>query len=95
MNPNALETKAQQRGWHVVTNHDAAGPMLTLVRDGWEMWVAFSGTAPEAATLREPGRTEPEKIPLRDIGRWVRRDRGEMGDRNTAERPRPAGVRRG
>ncbi|MFI6497804.1 hypothetical protein [Nonomuraea typhae] len=78
MNPNALETKAQQRGWKVVSKYDADGPMMTLVRDDWEIWVAFSGSAPETATLRKPGRTEPKKLLLRDIGMWVRRDRGQM-----------------
>ncbi|MBB5077382.1 hypothetical protein [Nonomuraea endophytica] len=78
MNPNALETKAQQRGWQVVSEHDGDGPMMTLVRDDWEIWVAFSGSAPETATLRKPGRSEPRKLGLREIGMWVRRDRGQM-----------------
>ncbi|GAA0916965.1 hypothetical protein [Nonomuraea longicatena] len=88
MNPNALETKAVQRGWRVTSESDANGPMLTLVRDEWELWVAFAGTAPESATLRKPGRTEHKKVNLREIGMWVRRDRGQMnrfaiGDRIT------------
>ncbi|GAA0929833.1 hypothetical protein [Nonomuraea longicatena] len=88
MNPNALQTKAQQRGWNVVTERDAHGPILTLVRDDWELWVAFSGKVPESATLRKPGRPEPGRLVLREIGMWVRRDRTQMsrfaiGDRVT------------
>lgn len=88
MHPNALEIKAQQRGWQVISERDADGPMLTLVRDDWEIWVAFSGTAPDSATLRKPGRPEPRKLALREIGMWVRRDRRQMsrfaiGDRVT------------
>ncbi|WP_214316995.1 hypothetical protein [Nonomuraea sediminis] len=88
MNPNALQAKAQRCGWRVITERDASGPMITLVRDEWELWVAFSGTAPEAATIRMPGRGEHQRIPLREIGQWVRGDRHQMsrfaiGDRVT------------
>ncbi|WP_327088878.1 hypothetical protein OIE66_42350 [Nonomuraea sp. NBC_01738] len=78
MNPNALEVKAQQRGWKVISEHDSAGPMFTLVRDDWEIWVAFAGDIPDSATLRKPGTTEHRRLPLRDIGMWVRRDPHEM-----------------
>ncbi|NUR87987.1 MAG: hypothetical protein HOY71_28205 [Nonomuraea sp.] len=78
MNPNALEVKARQYGWSVIIRRDVTTRRIILNRDDWEMAVSFQGNVPVAATLRKAGSGEPRKLPLREIGRWVRGDRRQL-----------------
>ncbi|MFI7706531.1 hypothetical protein [Nonomuraea sp. NPDC049480] len=78
MNPHTLEARAGMAHWQVGAAPYDGGHALVMVRDDWEIKVAFVGAAPIKAAIRKPGLEAWHHLDRRAITTHVRGHRDQM-----------------
>ncbi|WP_431928750.1 hypothetical protein [Nonomuraea jabiensis] len=78
MNPHTLQARANLADWEIGTAPYDGGRAVVMVRDGWQIKVAFVGAAPVKAAIRKPGLQLWQHLDRRAITTHVRGRRDQM-----------------